>query len=567
VSAREPGAAQVGGALLRSGDRIVGRPFATRSPVLGARGMVCASQPLAARIGADVLADGGSAVDAAIATNAMLGLTEPTGCGLGGDLFALLWDPEAGALVGLNGSGRSAASLGLPELSERLKRAGERSIPLRSALAVSVPGCVDGWFSMHERYGRLPMARLLEPAIEHARRGVPITQIIAADWRGAEQLHADAPGFAEIFLPDGRAPVEGQLHRNPDLARSYELLVAEGRDGFYTGAPAADIAAVVQGHGGVLGVDDLAAHRSQWVQPLGVSYRGHEVWELPPNGQGLAALQMLKLIEPWSLGESDALSWHRMIEAKKLAYEDRARCYCDPDFADLPQDQLVSEDYAAARRRLIDDERASQSLPPGDWNLRRGDTVYLTCADERGQVVSWIQSNYAGFGTGLVPSGWGFSLQNRGCLFALDPDHANCFAAGKRPFHTIIPAMMTRAGEPVLSFGVMGGDMQPQGHVQIVTHLLDHGMNVQEAGDAPRWRHEGSSDPTGEVMHDGGVVHLETGVPADIVAGLEQRGHRVQVGSGGFGGYQAIAITDHSGPNRIYRGASECRKDGQAIGL
>ena len=548
-------------------DRIAGRSFATRSAVLGTRGMVCASQPLAARVGADVLADGGSAVDAAIATNAMLGLTEPTGGGLGGDLFAMVWDPVLGKLVGLNGSGRSPRGLSLNALAERLSRAGESSIPLRSALSVSVPGCVDGWFVMHERYGRLPMERLLSPAIEAARQGVPITQIIAAAWSGADARYAHVPSFAGTFLVDGHTPREGELFRNPDLARSYELLIASGSRGFYEGPPAAAIVEVLRQGGGALTVDDMAAHRSQWVSPVSVSYRGHELWELPPNGQGLAAQQMLKTLEPWELGEGDPLAWHRMIEAKKLAYEDRARLYCDPDFGSPPLKQMLSSAYASERRALIDDNRASQTLPGGDLALERGDTVYLTAADDQGQVVSWIQSNYTGFGSGFVPEGWGFTLQNRGNLFALDPGHANAFAPGKRPFHTIIPAMLTKAGVPVLSFGVMGGAMQPQGHVQIVTNMLDHGMNVQEAGDAPRWRHEGSSEPTGEVMSDGGVVHLEPSVSTEIADGLRDRGHRVQLGPGGFGGYQAIAIDGMNGGRRLYRGASESRKDGQAIGF
>ncbi len=547
-------------------DRIAGRAFATRSAVLGTRGMVCASQPLAARVGADVLADGGSAVDAAIATNAMLGLTEPTGCGLGGDLFAMVWDPALGKLVGLNGSGRSPQGLSLSTLVERLRRTGETSIPLRSALSVSVPGCVDGWFVMHERFGRLPMERLLRPAIEAARDGVPITQIIAAAWSGADDRYAHVPSFAGTFLVDGRTPVEGQRFHNPDLARSYELLIASGSRGFYEGPPAAAIVEVLRQGGGALTAADMAAHKSQWVTPVSVSYRGHELWELPPNGQGLAAQQMLKMLEPWALGEGDPLTWHRMIEAKKVAYEDRARSYCDPEFGAPSLEKMLSSAYASERRALIDDNRASQKLPGGDLALERGDTVYLTAADEQGQVVSWIQSNYTGFGSGFVPEGWGFTLQNRGNLFALDPAHANAFAPGKRPFHTIIPAMLTKAGLPVLSFGVMGGAMQPQGHVQIVANMLDHGMNVQEAGDAPRWRHEGSSEPTGEVMSDGGVVHLEPSVSSEIADGLRERGHQVEVGPGGFGGYQAIAIDDLHGASRLYRGASESRKDGQAMG-
>jgi len=549
-----------------AGDRLVGAPFATRSPVIAQHGMVCTSQPLAAQIGLDILKAGGSAVDAAIATNAALGLMEPTGSGVGGDLFVILWDNERRELVGLNGSGRSPRGLSLEGLKQRLGEGD--SIPLKSGLSVSVPGCVDGWFAMHERYGKLPMSEVLAPAIRYAREGFPLSQVIAYYW-GSARRYPDEPAFAafrDTYMPGGQVPREGEVFRNPGLAATYAAIAEGGRDAFYTGPIAQGIVDAVALAGGALALSDLAEHSSEWVDPVSATYRGHEVWELPPNGQGIAALQILSTLEGQNEREDQPLQWHRMIEAKKLAYEDRAKFYTDPDFEPAPVGRLVSAEYGKQRLALIDDDKAAQSLPAGDLPLEHGDTVYLTVADSDGNVVSWIQSNYTGFGSGVSPKGGGFTLQNRGNLFALDPGHANVYAPGKRPFHTIIPAMMTKDGKPVLSFGVMGGAMQPQGHVQIVSNMLDMGMNVQEAGDAPRWRHEGSSQPTGEVMTNGGRVLLESGVPDAVRAGLEARGHEVMVRAGGYGGYQAIWIDDIASPDRVYRGASESRKDGAAIG-
>lgn len=569
-----PLAALLGASLLMSfdpaavaGDRLSGQPFATRSPVLARHGMVAASQPQAAQIGLRILEAGGSAVDAAIATNAALALMEPMGCGVGGDLFVILWDNEAKQLVGLNGSGRSPRGLDLDGLNRVLAERGLRDIPLRGGLPVSVPGAVDGWFTLHERYGRLPMSQLLAPAIAAAREGFPVTQIIAEYWRLSERSYRGIEPFREIFFPDGRPPREGELFRNPGLARTFEALAEGGRDAFYEGELAEAIVQAVREAGGFLDVEDLASHRSEWVQPQSLSYRGHELWELPPNGQGLAAQQLLQIVSDDELRAWDADTWHLLIEAKKLAYEDRARFYADPDFGAQPLQELLSPEYARARRALIDPERAAASYPAGDAALLHGDTVYLTAADADGNVVSWIQSNYTGFGSGVAVPGWGFGLQNRGKLFHLEPGHANVYAPGKRPFHTIIPAMLTRDGLPVLSFGVMGGAMQPQGHAQIVVNILDHGMNVQEAGDAPRWRHDGSSQPDGGSMTDGGRVFVESGVPDELVDALRARGHEVQVRPGGFGGYQAIWIDAIDSPDaRLYRGASESRKDGAAVG-
>jgi len=555
------------------GDRPAGLPFATRSPVVARHGMVATSQPLAARIGLRVLEDGGSAVDAAIATNAALGVMEPTGAGIGGDLFAIVWDEARDELVGINGSGRAPRGLDLEGLRARLEARGADRIPLFDGLAVSVPGCVDAWFALHERYGRLPMERLLAPAIEAAREGFPVSQVIAHHWTSALTRY---PGeafasFHRTFLLDGEPPREGQLFANPALADTYERLAAGGRDAFYEGPVARAIVDAVAAHGGALALEDLSAHESEWVTPISVAYRGHRVWELPPNGQGLAALQMLAILEgfdPSAMGFGSAPLLHHLIETKKLVYEDRAASYADPAFADVPVAELLSPDYAAARRALVDPERAATDVRAGEPALARGDTVYLTVADDDGNVVSWIQSNYTGFGSGIVPEGTGVCLQNRGALFHLDPDHPNAYAPGKRPFHTIIPAMMTRDGRPVLSFGVMGGAQQPMGHVQIVTNVVDFGMNVQEAGDAPRWSHAGSSGPTGAEAPagGGGVVHLESGHAPEVVEALRALGHDVRPG-GYFGGYQGIRIEHGGDPDaRMYSGGSESRKDGLAVG-
>lgn len=556
-------------AAFPQGDRLTGETFAPRSPVVARQGMVCTSQPLAASIGLDVLKAGGSAVDAAIATNAALGLMEPTGSGVGGDLFALVWMNEERRLYGLNGSGRAPKGMTLENLKEKLGEQDADHIPLRSAFSVSVPGCVDGWFSLHERFGRLPMEDLLAPAIEAAREGFPVTEVIAYYWGSAPRAYRGFDEFERVFLPEGRSPKEGEIFRNPDLAKTYEAIARRGREGFYEGPVAEAIVAAVVEAGGALALDDLKDHRSEWVEALSVPYRGYEVWELPPNGQGIAALQMLRILEGFdltSMGFGSAQATHVQVEAKKLVYEDRARFYADPSFSSVPLEGLLSEEYAKVRRALMDQDHAAQKVRHGDPTLQDGDTVYLTVADAEGNVVSWIQSNYTGFGSGIVPSGTGFCLQNRGNLFHLDSSHPNAYAPGKRPFHTIIPAMMTREGQPVLSFGVMGGAMQPQGHVQIVTNLIDFGMNVQEAGDAPRWRHDGSSEPTGVLSQDGGVVHLESQF-RDVGSDLSDRGHRVVIDAGGYGGYQGIwieAIGDEAA--RIYRGGSESRKDGLAIG-
>ena len=543
--------------------RRIGEPFATRSVVYAPRAMAATSQPLATTAALEVMRRGGSAVDAAIAANAVLGLTEPTGSGIGGDLYAIVWDPKEKKLSGLNASGRSPRSLTLDHFTSR----GMKSIPAHGPLPVTVPGAVDGWFELHGRFGRLPMTEVLAPAIGYARAGFPVTEVIADGWQRNARVLEKYPGFSATFMPGGRAPLAGELFANPRLAKTYETLAREGRDAFYKGDMARAIAAYMKENGGFLSYEDLAAHRSDWVDPVSVNYRGYDVWELPPNTQGIAALQMLKILEGFDLarmgyGSADYL--HVLAEAKKLVFEDRARYYADPDFDPAPVEQLLSEDYARQRRAMIDMSRAATRYPAGEFPGARSDTVYLTVADADGMMVSLIQSNYRGMGSGMTPGDLGFILQDRGELFSLKPGHANVYAPGKRPFHTIIPAFVTRDGQPLMSFGVMGGDMQPQGHVQVLVNMIDFGMNLQEAGDAPRLRHDGSSSPTDEVMTDGGELALEPGFEPAVVAELQRRGHRLAKQRGDFGGYQAIR---RDPVTSVYAGASESRKDGHAAGF
>jgi len=535
-----------------------------RSEVIAPRGMVASSQPLAVQVGVDTLKKGGHAVDAAIAVNAMLGLVEPMSCGLGGDLFAIVRDATTGALVGFNGSGRAPRAMTRALFaSRRLDR-----IPRRGPLSWTIPGCVDGWFALHDRFGRLPFDELLAPTIATAESGFPVSPMIGRAWKEAEARLSVDPGAAATFLVGGRAPSVGETVRNPDLARSLRAICTGGRDAFYRGPIAERIVACAETVGGTIAAEDLASHASTWDDPVSVRYRGHDVWELPPNGQGIAALQMLGTLEGFDLSGMDRDSpelLHLMIEAKKRAYEDRARYYADPTFADVPVHELISPEYAARRRKQIVRSGASLRVPAGDPRLEAGETVYLTVVDEERNAVSLIQSVYNDFGSGIAPPGTGFAMQNRGSLFALDPEHPNRLEPGKRPFHTIIPAFVSRDGRPVFSFGVMGGDMQPQGHVQILVNLLDFGMDVQAAGDALRWRHVGSSTPTGGRMTDGGLVLLESGFPQATFDGLRSLGHRVEyrpVGPG-FGGYQGIWIDPETG---ALRGGSESRKDGCAKG-
>jgi gamma-glutamyltranspeptidase/glutathione hydrolase len=544
-------------------DRVTGATFATRSEVIAPHGMAATSHPLATQVALDILRRGGSAVDAAIAANAALGLMEPTGNGIGGDLFAIVWDAGSGKLHGLNASGRSPRSLSLDWFIDN----GYASIPSFGPLPVSVPGAVDGWFELHGKFGRLPMREILQPAIDYARNGHPVHETIQHYWARSVERLSEYPGFAEQMTIGGRAPRTGELWKNPNLANTLERIAKEGRDVFYRGDMARVIGDYIQANGGFLSYEDMAAHRSDWVEPVSVNYRGYEVWELPPNGQGIAALQMLNILERFdvaSMGFGSADYIHLFLEAKKLAFEDRARFYADPEFMDVSIERLLSDGYAAERAALIDMQRAAKNFPHGDPDvLRDGDTIYLTTADRDGNMVSLIQSNYRGMGSGMTPPGLGFVLQDRGELFSLQAGHPNAFAPGKRPFHTIIPAFITRDGRPWISFGLMGGGMQPQGHVQIVVNLVDFGMGLQEAGDAPRIHHAGSSEPTGESMTDGGTVNLESGFEYAVIRDLVGRGHTIQFANGPYGGYQAIMRHPEYG---VWVGASESRKDGQAAG-
>lgn len=543
-------------------DRITGKTFATRSEVIARNGMAATSQPLATQIAIDILQKGGSAVDAAIAANAALGLMEPTGNGIGGDIFAIVWDAKSQKLYGLNGSGRSPKSLSMDEFRKRKLK----SIPAYGPLPVTVPGCVDGWFELHKKFGRLPMKDVLAPAVHYAKDGFPVSELIAYYWgRGSGSLRR-FPGFADTFLPGGKAPSKGDIFRNPNLANTLERLGDEGRDVFYRGDMAKTMAKFMKRVGGYLTEEDFASHRSEWVDPVSTSYRGFELWELPPNGQGIAALQILNILKGYPIKEfgfGSANHLHYFIEAKKLAFEDRARFYADPAFNKLPVKELISDEYANKRRKLIRRSRAASRYPAGNPALEEGDTIYLTVADKDRNMVSLIQSNYRGFGSGLCPDGLGFCFQDRGQLFDLQPGRFNSYAPGKRPFHTIIPGFLTKSGKPFMSFGVMGGATQPQAHAQIVMNIVDFGMNTQEAGDAPRVVHTGSSQPTGERMLDGGIAQLESEFAYTSIRELLQRGHKISYALGPYGGYQAIR---YDASRDIYFGASESRKDGQASG-
>lgn len=543
-------------------DRNSGLPFASRSEVIARNGMAATSHPLTTQIALDVLKAGGNAIDAAIAANAALGLMEPTGNGIGGDLFAIVWDAEKQELVGLNASGRAPALMTLDYFRAR----GLRNIPKYGALPVSVPGAVDGWFELHGRYGSMPMAELLAPAIRYANEGFPVTEEIARLLVINQDRIGHYPGFAETFMPGGRVPRKGEVFANPRLGDTLAAIAEDGRDAFYKGEIARRIDAYMTEQGGLLRYEDLAAHTSEWVTPVSTNYRGWDVYELPPNGQGIAALQILNILEGFdiaSMGFGGAEYVHTLVEAKKLAFEDRAKYYADMDFADVPVATLISKDYAAERRKLISPDKAANKVPAGDARLEQGDTIYLTVADSAGNMVSLIQSNYNGMGSGMTPGDLGFVLQNRADLFSLQPGHANVLEPGKRPFHTIIPAFVMKDGKPLISFGLMGGAMQPQGHAQVIINLVDFGMNLQEAGDAGRIYHKGSSQPTGEMMNDGGVLHLENGFSRETRDELVEKGHTLGPSKHEFGGYQAIMWDEHEG---VYYGASEVRKDGHAAG-
>ncbi|PYK22924.1 MAG: gamma-glutamyltransferase, partial [Verrucomicrobia bacterium] len=562
------------------------------SEVLATHGMVCTSVPAATEVGLDILKRGGSAVDAAIAANATLGLMEPVSNGVGGDLFAIVYSAKENKLYGINGSGRSPLGLSYNAMKSELAKLHRETIPPLGMLPISVPGCVDAWAELHKRFGKLKLSDDLAPAIRYAEEGFPVTDLIAYYWAFGPRLYKGLPGaFLETYTVDGkgRTPGKGDIFKNPDLARTLRLIGEKGRDAFYKGETADKIDAFMRANGGFLRKTDFEKHTSTWVDPVSVNYRGYEVFELPPNGQGIATLQMLNILEGFdlrALGRNSPETLHTMIEAKKIVWADRAKFYADPAFAKIPLTGLLSKGYAAERRKLIDPNRAAKKVEAGDLavtqassltvaqasslladaNTRQnalskifpGDTIYLCTADDEGNMVSLIESNYRGMGSGIVVPGLGFMFQDRGELFSMDPQHANVYAPGKRPF-----AM--KDGKPWEAFGVMGGDMQPQGHVQVLTNQIDFGLNVQEAGDASRWHHEGDNEPTGEKMENGGYVEVESGIPYETVRELRKKGHDVRFDVGGYGGYQAIKVEMHDG-RRVYVGASESRKDGMAAG-
>ncbi|MBI4557107.1 MAG: gamma-glutamyltransferase family protein [Candidatus Hydrogenedentes bacterium] len=530
-----------------------------RSTVACRHGIVCASQPLATLAGIDMLRSGGTAIDAAICANAVLSVVEPMNCGPGGDLFAILWSEKDKKLYGLNASGRAPYDWNL----KRARKLGLKSIPSNSPLAWNVPGCVSGWALLHERFGGKKFADVLAPAITYAREGFPVSPIIASDWPFDP---AKYPTLAKTFMPQGHAPRFGEIFTNPDMAHSLELIAQSGGGAFYKGEIAQKLARYSRKNGGYLAERDLQEHSATLVEPVSTSYRGYDVWEIPPNGQGISVLQILNMLEQFNIGAlepNSAEHLHLFIEAKKLAYEDRAVFYADMDFADVPLSWLVSKDYGKQRAKLINPGRASDKVMPGDASGGK-DTIYLTAADDAGNMISLIQSNYAGWGSRLVPDGLGFSIQNRGESFSLDPKHRNRLEPHKRPFHTIIPAFVTKDGNPIFSFGVMGGDFQPQGHSQVLMNLIDFGMSPQQAGEQPRVEHSGSSSPRGSKMPAGGAIRFELGFPEAVMHKLAEMGHTVRPGFDVFGGYQGIWREENP---RRYFGGSDPRKDGCAIGF
>ncbi len=543
-----------------SQDRITGELFSTRSEVIAENGMVATSHPLATQIGIDILKDGGNAIDAAIAANAAIGLMEPTGNGIGGDLFAIIWVEKDKKLYGLNASGRSPKNLTLDYFKEN----NMTQIPAYGPLPVSVPGCVDGWFEMHKRFGKISMEDILNPAINYAENGFPVTELVSYYMEIANKNFNQYPNFKETYHINGYTPKKGQLFKNKDLGKTLRLIAKKGRKGFYEGPVAKTISDFIIDQGGFLSFEDLKNHSSDWIDPVSTNYRGYDIWELPPNGQGIAALQILNLLESFdikSMGFGTAEYIHHFVEAKKIAFADRAKYYADMDFNNIPVDYLISKEYANQRRQEINKTEAAKTAVAGE--IENGDTIYLTTSDKEGNMVSLIQSNYRGMGSGMVPPGLGFMLQDRGELFSLEENHYNVYEPEKRPFHTIIPAFITKDEKPYVSFGLMGGAMQPQGHAQIVVNLIDFKMNLQEAGDAPRIRHVSNQQPTGGDMLDGGELSLESGFDYKEIRKLQKYGHKIIFSLGSFGGYQAIMFDEKLG---VFFGASESRKDGSAMG-
>ena len=539
-------------------DRITGLEFASRSEVIATNGMAATSHPLATQTAISILKNGGNAIDAAIAANAVLGLVEPTGCGIGGDLFAIIWSADEKKLFGLNSSGPAPKNISI----NKLKQKGLEKIPPYGPLPVTVPGAVAGWVSIHKKFGLLEFNKLFNDAINYAENGFPVTELVSYYLERSSEIFAAYPNFKDVWMPNGKTPKKGEIFINKNLAENYKEIANTYGKSFYSGKIAENIVNTVNAQGGFFSMSDLNSFEPEWINPVSTNYRGYDVWELPPNGQGIAALQILNILERFDIesmgfGTSDYI--HLFTEAKKVVYEDRAKYYADTNFSNIPVEKLISKEYAKERSKLINLKKSSKSFNPG--NLENGDTIYLTVADRFGNMVSLIQSNYRGMGSGVVPDNTGFMLQDRGEMFSLDPNHMNSLMPGKRPFHTIIPAFVTKNDKPFISFGLMGGAMQPQGHAQIIVNLVDFKMNLQEAGDAPRIRHVGSSQPTGEKMLDGGYLSLEKSFDKNEISKLKKMGHKFQYDLGGFGGYQAIMIKDG-----VYYGASESRKDGHASG-
>jgi gamma-glutamyltranspeptidase / glutathione hydrolase len=554
----------VGAMLMQqtAGDRPAGNPRGTRSVVMARKGAIATSQPLATAAGLRVLQSGGNAIDAAVTAAAVLAVVEPTMNGAGGDLFAIVYSAKDRKVHGLNASGRAPAAA----TPEEFKKRNVQKIPLRGELSVSVPGVVDGWSELLSKHGTRTLAQALEPAISYARDGYAVSEIIADQWKSVETVLSHDPKAAAIYLPGGKAPAPGDVFKNPALAASLELIAKGGRDVFYKGVIAKAIADDMQRRNGLITAADLAAHHADWVEPLSTTYRGYQVMELPPNTQGIAALEMLNIMEGFdlkALGHNSAAYLHLMVEAKRIAFADRGAWLGDAGSTPAKAlERMLSKDYAAQRRKEINADRAAAEYKPlsiegrttpddGEAPVGRGDTIYLTAADSEGNVISLIQSLYETFGSGIVAGDTGIVLHNRGNLFSLTPGHPNVIAPGKRPFHTLIPAMVLKDGTPWVSFGVMGGDMQAQGHAQVLANLIDFGMNIQEAGEAARFRHSGAG------------LALESAFSADARAGLAARGHKLIDSSGVWGGFQGILIDPKT---RVLMAGSDPRKDGMAAG-
>ena len=558
---------------VHAGDRPSGASFASRSAALGCSGAAGTAHPIATQAAIEILKRGGSAADAAVAANACLGFLEPTSAGLGGDCYAMLWDLRQSKVMGMASSGRSPQAL---SLATARSRAQNGVLPKLGAVSVSTPGALDGWWALHQRYGKLKWAELFEPAIHYCEHGAPVPQIIG--WyikRNLAVFTKPGSGVEETanamhtYAPGGKAPNEYDVFRNPDLGRTYRMIAQGGRDAFYDGPIAKTIDAYFKRIGGWLSAEDLRQHQAEWVEPLVTNYRGVDVYGMGANTQGLATLQMLNILEKFDLREmgfQSAASIHVQAEAKRLAYEDRARYYADPHFAQVPVAWLNSKDYAQHRAKLIRPDRILVPVYPGQAPSH-GDTTYFTVADSDGMMVSQIQSNFRGMGSGLVADGLGFMFQDRGELFSLQDGHPNIYAPGKRPFQTIIPGFAVKNGLPWMSFGVMGGDMQPQGQTQIIVNRVDYGLDVQAAGDSPRWHHEGSSQTMGEDtpgLGPKGVLRLEAGVPDDTRKALAALGWPLGASDGGFGRYECIENRSQ-GADRVYAAASEMRADGVAL--